>query len=259
MYDEGLINLIQVALDIGASNATYGRIDAKKLVPSPTTCSKTLTDEATKARQETAKRVAVAVKEFRCAATCDSCTEDHNKAKFLAFTTHYVDGWEMKDQLLFVAPLEPGEAATSENILKVIKTNFEELGIDPDLLPRVKFVTDAGSDIKKALEEYDWHYCMAHALNVVLRTSMSVKYATVVQNMVESCPTARRAVEKANKWVRDARKALPQKHPLLSKLKCSNLQSQGHIPPLNCAVMYRTQVFFFFFVILAPGQTRVPC
>jgi hypothetical protein len=40
---------------------------------------------------------------------------------------------------------------------------------------------------------------MAHALNIVLRAAMSMKYATVVQNMLDAGEEASTLIDNANK------------------------------------------------------------
>jgi len=105
------------------------------------------------------------------------------------------------------------------------------------------FVTDGGADIVKALEGYVRLYCMAHALNVVVRTTLSVKYATLIERALKSCPVAVALVEKCTSWVKDVRDKLPPKNKNLKKfLKLVNPQSQSHVAMLQCVKTYKTQV-----------------
>jgi hypothetical protein len=244
LKDEGMVLLIQKALDIGAAYAELGRLDARRLIPCPTTVKSCMDEEAERAREETAKEVLPAIREFRCAATTDAYTDDFKKEKYLALTLHYLEDWVVKNRLLFIAWLN-GEACTSDNLLQALETNFEKAGVHPNLMKRIKFVTDAGSDIKKALEAFLWFYCMAHAINIVLKTSLSVKYAVLIGEMLESSEEASRLVQKANTWVREARLRLPKGNQLLEKLKCSNPQSQGHLPALRSVDLYFKKVIFF--------------
>jgi hypothetical protein len=247
MKDEGLVMLIQTALDLGASYATYGRLDARKLLPCPTTVANCIEEQARKAREETAKEVAPLMKQFRCAATTDCYTDDFKKDKYIALTLHFVKDWAMANRLLFVQSLN-GEAATADNLLAALYKYANEAGIERELVDRLYFVTDAGSDIKKALELLKWFYCMAHGLNVVLQTSLSVKYASLVGRMLESCSDAQCLIEKCNSWVKEVRALLPKgkeqrEHALQAKLRCSNPQSQGHLPPLVAVTSHRSRVW----------------
>ena len=127
---------------------------------------------------------------------------------------------------------------------KFLIEKLTELGVDPELIYNIQFVTDNGADIKKALEMLRRFYCITHALNISLRGAMSVKYATVLERVIASSPEAEDIITCGNEWVKQVRVRMPAAHPIIDKkkLKCSNFQSQGHLPMLKNIVNFKEQV-----------------
>ena len=243
MIGPAAVQLSQQLIDFGV---TYGRINAESLLRHPQTVRKYMSEEATKAREAVVKEVLPYIQAHQCAATTDGWTRDHSKDHDLALTIHYInEEWILINRLLFILPLPPDEAATAESQRAALKRFVEEMGIPPDFLEEITWVCDGGADIVKALEVYNRLYCIAHALNVVVRTALCVKYHTLVQRALESSVVARRIISECNRWVKEVRPLLPKSkgNALLHKsLRVSNEISQGHVPPLRSYVQFHFQV-----------------
>ena len=240
--DPATVLLIQKCLDLGFMYAGYGRLDAEKLIPHPSTVAEEVKTQAKAARAETVKEVEPLLRAYKCSATADCWTDEHSQDHYAVLTTHFMKQWDLNDRLLFARPLPPNLPCTGENLRAFMRQCLGEMGFDPSLMERMKFTTDNGGDIKKALEMIIRFYCVTHALNIVLRTTLSVKYATVLEVAIASHPKAETIITKGNEWIKEVRAALPKGHRLLGKgiLKASNFLTQGHLTMLrNCCDFQR--------------------
>ena len=238
MAGEGLISLVQKAIDLAVQHGA--RLDAKKLVPHPKTVSAYIASEAAEARKKLVDEVLPALRENRCAATTDGWTEAYRSGHFSNIVLHYIEDWEMVTRLAFSLSVE---GATSSDQLKgFLIDKLVEIGIPYDFIENIIFVTDGGADIVKALEEYRRLYCMCHAINIVVRTAFTVKYAALIERVIKSSPLATSVVKEANEWVKYVRNRLPKKHELLKELKVTVPASQSHTPMLKAVRDLRDQV-----------------
>jgi hypothetical protein len=223
--------LIQKAIDLGSA---CGPLDAAKLISAPSTIKAYLQDEAAKARQDMVGELRLALEDRRCGGTTDGWTEGYHKTHYVTLTMSYInDSWVLIVRNIFTVGLEPDETSNADTLKSLMLKHLLDMGIQAELVENVVFVTDGGSDVVKSLEDYVRLYCTAHALNVVVRTSLSVKYSSIIQRALIASPEAKNIIDAANSWVKEARKALPGKHSLLSKLRCSQTTSDSHLPPLK--------------------------
>ncbi|KAK3917303.1 Transposable element Hobo transposase, partial [Frankliniella fusca] len=239
--NKGFINLIQAAIDIGSR---YGRVDATKLVPCPSTVQKYVENEAEKVRLELSEEVQPLMEKDKVAGTTDCWTDDNKKEKYLVVTLHYIKEWLLQSRFLHTITLPHGESCSAENLLILLKRCFTECSIDPALLEKVKWVSDSGSDIKKALEEFCWLYCAAHALNIVLRTALSIKLSDVVKGALNNSETAKQLITEANAWVKEVRAKFSKSKVAVKdfKLRTSVEASQSNVAMLKCIVKHREKV-----------------
>jgi predicted Zn-ribbon and HTH transcriptional regulator len=200
MKGSGTQDLIQACIDIGVK---YGRVDASSLMRDPKTISKYISEQANKFTKELVQEVIPFIQRRQAAATTDCWTEDFSKEHYLALNVHFITkDWVLVRRLLFIFPLNGEESCTSEYLQAALRDFVLKLGIDPELLGNIVFVTDGGADIVKALQNYRRIYCIEHALNIVVRTTLSVKYHTFVERVLHSCDEAKKIVDACNAWVR---------------------------------------------------------
>ncbi|KAK3931614.1 Transposable element Hobo transposase [Frankliniella fusca] len=239
--DPGLVNLVQKGIDLGWRK---GRLDAAKLLPCPTTIRTNMEAAAKKARHELAEEVRPLMEENRCSATCDCWTDDHRKDKYMVLTLHFIRDWKLYSRMLGTRTLPHGEASSATNLKALLQRMFEDSGLDASLMEKVKWVTDAGSDIKKALESFQWFYCMTHALNIVLRTALSVRYFDVIESAVRANPMASQIVTECNEWVQQVRTVYKKKKLPVGKLrlKASVPTTASHVRMLHSVERARAEV-----------------
>lgn len=248
----GLLNLVQVAIDVGAK---CGRVDAKALLSSPTTVSTEIKGLATKAREAIAPELRLAMQERRAAATIDGYTHKNTKIHYLTMTAHYITPkWTLLCRTLFTIDMPADEPCSADNVRAALKRNLASMGVPADLVDNMVFVTDGGLDMVNAVQPFSTRlYCMGHGLNIVVRTTFSVKYASITQAALRSCPEAEELIANCNTWVQDVRKALPSKHLARKQLKCTQSASESHLPPLLSYCHCRQQVtnntiYVYFYV-----------
>lgn len=129
------------------------------------------------------------IKSFKagqCAATTDMWTDDYKKRSYSAFTVHYIDdNWNIIKRVLFTSEFCDGKKS-GENIRKDLLQRFVNMGFESDWLKAIKFVTDQGANIVKALEPFTRFNCSAHLLNTVLRNTFQKEFMTEQAEDVET-------------------------------------------------------------------------
>ena len=100
----------------------------------------------------------------------------------------------------------------------------------------------------KALEEFCRLYCADHALNVVVKSTLSVKYHTLIERALQGTPVADSIVREVNGWVREVRALLPKGHKLTKFMKVSNMASQSHVLMLSAFSAHQKEVRASFFL-----------
>lgn len=102
-------------------------------------------------------------------------------------------------------------------------TALAEFGISEEMIKKITFVTDNGSNVVKALEGFKRLYCMCHALNVCLDTGLSIKYHELIIRCLRNVPRALQIVEACDdvvRYVKGLRRGAPRR--LKDGLKNSN-------------------------------------
>jgi len=171
---ENFTKLVQLAVDLGAER---GKFDAKQLISDRTAISREVQDRAKKERDDMKPEIQRMVKEGRCAATMDMWTEQFNQRHYLTCTAHYIkDDWTLTSCVLFTKLFEDPETGANIN-RKVTEWLGELYGIESEDISKIKFTMDGASNMKKTAEEGNFFRlrCTAHNLNIVLRTSFSLK------------------------------------------------------------------------------------
>ncbi|KAK3921608.1 Transposable element Hobo transposase [Frankliniella fusca] len=178
---EAFIEMMQVGIDIGHTN---GNVDAHELLPRSTCVREGVLAEAKRKREEQLPRIRKAMRDGGC---------------------------------------EFDEDASGTNIKDKILEKVRELDIPEDDFKNVTFVTDNGSNVVSATEEGGWcrNYCLAHALNIVVRSGIELKYHDLLRDGFNAVELSG-ILEKCDDAVKHI-KALPKKqlsptHAKLPKL-----------------------------------------
>lgn len=166
---KGFLGLAQLSVSIGA---TYGNIDFSTILPHPTTIARNVAKVKNEIHQQIFPMVEKAMESGECSATTDMWKEDYKKRAFITLTVHFFDeNFTLQRKILFTSFFEHKQK-TGKNIRKEIVRRFTECGYNKKLLVKLRFVTDQGGNVVKALKRtYTRDNCRAHLLNTVLRNT----------------------------------------------------------------------------------------
>jgi len=166
-------NVIQTVVDLVAEN---GRIDAAQLISHPTTISRAVSSLADQKRHEIMPEIRRVMQRGMCAATTDLWTEDFSRRHYVTVTLHYItENWNLTSRVLATQTFME-ESESGENISNALKLMFAQYDVDENDVKKLKFTTDGGANVlaTKILGVIRL-YCADHKLNVVLRTTFTLK------------------------------------------------------------------------------------
>lgn len=173
---KGFRTMAQNLVHIGAK---YGNIDIDKVLPDPRTVSRNVHDVANRVRQDTLPCVLEAAGKCFLACTTDMWSDDYKKISYTTITGHYIsENWKFESMVLLTAKF-PDENKSGDNLRREIENRLISIGLPSEDLIKIKFVSDQGSNIKKALKNYQWLPCAAHILNTVLRNTFKEDFLKV--------------------------------------------------------------------------------
>lgn len=187
----GFKNLAQALINIGAKYGSH--TDIINLIPDPTTISNRIQIKAEERKIEIKKEVEEAVVNEIASITTDLWTDNFVKRNFLCVTFHFMKESCLKNIVLGVKSMD-FESCTAENILAKLKCVLNEFGVSD--LRNIKFVTDRGANIVKALQGYTRLNCSNHLFNNVLHSAFNA--TTELHPMLESSKKLVKYFKKCN-------------------------------------------------------------
>lgn len=115
-------------------------------------------------------------------------TEKHKVNPFIAMTVHFFDDdFVLKKYVLFTAKYVQNNKS-GKNVLKELTEQFENLGFKKEYLKKIRFVTDHGSNMVKALKDsYMRDDCRAHRLNTILANTFESDDVPLIILKVLTC------------------------------------------------------------------------
>jgi len=187
----GFRKLVNFFIKIGA---TYGEhVDVEDMLPDSTTISRRVQKIANEKKDEIKNEITKVVSSGGASATIDMWTDNYVKRNFLGVTFHYQNEFKFFDIVLVMKSMD-FERSTSENILKKLRSVFHEFGVEN--MDQVKFITDRGSNIVKALDYHTRLNCSSHLFSNVLDKSFAA--TTDLDNVLESCKKLVKYFKKAS-------------------------------------------------------------
>lgn len=195
---EGFRALVQHIWSLGAF---YGNRDVGDILPHPTTISRNVSSIKEKKEQQVLPVIENAMKNMECSATTDMWTETHRKNHFLTMTSHYFDtNLRLRRKVLFTSKFK-AKIKSGKNIMGELKRRFKKMKFNPELLRKVTFVTDQGSNIVKALKRpYKRNNCRAHLLSTILRNTFdSGDLPLIILKTLISCKKIVRYLKQSGK------------------------------------------------------------
>ncbi|KAK3925971.1 Transposable element Hobo transposase [Frankliniella fusca] len=170
---EGFLDLVQNILDIGFQ--ATGRVDARRLMPDRTTVSRNMEDMAGEIKLKFIPLVKEAIRNNTCAATTDMWTQENNRHHFFTVILHITSSEGKNETRTAFTVLFDEETASAENIWSLIVTQFALLDIEEEEVRKIVFVSDRGANLVSALKDVVRLNCIAHIINTVLKTALTLK------------------------------------------------------------------------------------
>lgn len=172
--------------------ATYGEnVDVNDLLPDPTTISRKVQKSADEKKKQFRSEINEVVNSGGASATIDMWSDNYVKRNFLGVTLHYQKDFKLFDIVLGMKSMD-FERSTGDNILRKLKTLFSEFGVQN--IEAIKFITDRGTNIVKALEHNTRLNCSSHLFYYFL----SFDKTTELTEILESCKKIVKYFKKAN-------------------------------------------------------------
>ena len=121
--------------------------------------------------------------------TTDLWTDDFKKVSYITMTVHYIDSaWKLNKHVIFTCNFPDDQRKTGANIEKELIRNCSKFGLETDQFKKLRFVTDRGANIIKALGNYERFSCSCHVINTVLAHTFCAKF------LAEQCPTIQKTI-----------------------------------------------------------------
>ena len=122
---EGFIDMIQRLFELQHKSTSL--LDARLLLPHPTTVSRCVGDKAAKVRSNLAEDLQEVYRSSRVSYTTDMWTESHNQRSFIALTAHWIDDdWQLHSRVMTTEEFSSSEKKTGANIKTALNAIFEK-------------------------------------------------------------------------------------------------------------------------------------
>ncbi|CAJ0851345.1 4781_t:CDS:2, partial [Entrophospora sp. SA101] len=182
----GFREFAQEMINIGS---VHGCISIDNLLPHPTTVSRNVIKAAESIKSSLAGKLTDIFQKTGGAFTTDLWTDDYNKISYISLTVHYIENWDLKDQVLAAVKF-PEDNHTAENTRRTVFNILRGYNLSPSVnMKRYAFVTDSGSNFVAAFRAYNHLACLAHRINTVLDTSFkenNFQLSSII-NTIDGC------------------------------------------------------------------------
>ena len=164
---DSFTELAQVLIDTGA---TYGKLDAKEVLPSGVSVSRHTRDKCGDVRAKLLPEIQKFISEAQaCGAATDMWTDDFRKVSYTCITLHFVDeNWEYQSRVICTCAFPP-QPKTAVNMKNEIITQLKDFSLTQFEIEKLVFVSDQARNVQVALSSWTHYSCLAHILNTVLK------------------------------------------------------------------------------------------
>lgn len=171
---KGFTRVAQGLINIGAR---FGSVDVNSVLPHRQTICDRAKQQAKKGKESLIHQIENAM-EHGIGITTDMWTDSFNMRSYTVLTCHFIsDDWKLLSRVISTLEFDHTLRKTAPNIQEQITKELLEVGISPDNLSKVVFVSDQGPNIKAALKNYSWVPCAAHVINTILKHTFDEKDA----------------------------------------------------------------------------------
>lgn len=159
--------LAQQLVDTGA---TYGKCDAKELLPSGVSVSRHTREKCSEIKAKLLPEIQKAISEAQaCGAATDMWTDDYRKVSYTCITLHFIDeNWGFQSRVICTCAF-PNQPKTGANIKNEIIKQLKDFGLTQLEIEKLVFVSDQARNVQTALSSWTHYSCNAHVINTVLK------------------------------------------------------------------------------------------
>lgn len=182
----GLIVLLQTFMKLGSIYGTLEISQIKELLPSIQTISRQVENSGKELKMKIYTILRNTLMTKGCLPiTIDIWQDKFKRISYLGMTAHYYEEKDSKtilvDKTICMKPLEPGVIKNHTFIRNQIIEKLKEIGID-DFFKKIVYITDRGSNIRKALCDTQRLNCFPHFLNNVVKSACEID---VVKDIID--------------------------------------------------------------------------
>ncbi|CAF5117932.1 unnamed protein product, partial [Rotaria sp. Silwood1] len=164
--DEGFLNIIQQCLSW--NGGPFNNINGNDILPSRSTITREINRQANDIRERLGVILRKGAKQECLAISPDLWSDKFKQNSSLGLTAHFVDDQHILHSIDLCCEPYNEIDKTAGNVLKSITAALSRFGLD-QLIDKITFVCDCGSNLRKALEDYQVVHCFPHRLNNVLK------------------------------------------------------------------------------------------
>lgn len=174
---EGMMDLAHTLWNMGAKYGQISRNELVEVMPCPPAISNNVRTKAQQQRGEMLTLLTAAVDQNPfISITCDVWQDNYRRISYLGVTIHYYnDEVKLCDQIISLQALDWKRKKDAPFIKETTKRVLLSNGIpfDPD---KVIFVTDRGSNMKKAFRGFSRLNCFPHFLNNTAKEACKIDF-----------------------------------------------------------------------------------
>ncbi|CAF3067043.1 unnamed protein product, partial [Rotaria sp. Silwood2] len=147
---------------------SFNNINGNDILPSRSTFTREIIRQANDICERLGIIFRKRAKQECLAISSDLWSDEFKQNSCLGFTAHFADDQHILQSIdLFCEPYNEIDK-TAGNVLKSITAALSRFGFD-QLMDKITFFCDRGSNLIKALEDYQVIHCFSHRLNNVLK------------------------------------------------------------------------------------------
>ena len=168
----GFLKLADCLVCLGAQ---YGNFDVKKALPSRHTAKRHAVQQVEEKQQEVINHFLSAIKANGYVGITTDMWTDGNSRSYLSLTLHFVEKGFLHHCVIAVNP-HVSDIKSGKNMREEIVTFFDKYEVSQDVLKEhCLFVSDNGSNMILALNEFQRIPCACHMLATVLSHTLQLK------------------------------------------------------------------------------------
>lgn len=184
----GMVKLLHTFMKLGSMYGCLEQEAIQRVLPCVSTISRNIESMANQKMSALRDELkSVLLNGQTIAITVDLWQDKYKRISYLGMTSHYYiernNATALHDKIVCMKPLEPGVTKNANFIRQQIQSKLENLHIN-DFIDQIAFVTDRGSNIRKALNEMQRINCFPHFLNNIVKVACQID---VVKCIIDRC------------------------------------------------------------------------